>query len=186
MNKRIYFLFFFLVGAVSFTSCVKEYEMEYTSAELLAGRWMVSGDPYLDHWVLLTTNSKNDASKIILTDNRGTATGGRKNQGGALWNFAVTVSADPSALTFGQSTDITNEWYYTQIKDPVVIKYDIKVRVKNGKIERNAVTLPSGGKADKISFILAFEDNAIPFEEWNMVGYRISGHTEDEEFIYKQ
>lgn len=171
MNKIILFTFF--VGIVTFTSCQKEYEMDFTQAGLMAGQWIVSGDPYLDHWTLNTANSENDdPGKLLLTD------------GGDFWEFTVTVDANTSGLTFGQTTPVVNQWYNVAVKDPVIRPYDIEVIVKNGKIERNAVLLPSGTMADKITFTLAFEDD--DFEEWTMVGYRYSGFVEDDNYVYTE
>lgn len=179
MNKKI-ILLTFLAGFVLFTtSCQKDYETPITSVGLLAGQWYVYSADLDLTWTLYTSNDMQDKpGNLIITD------GLDPSKHGNLWDFTVTVPCDANALNFGNASEVTNQWYYIQKKDPVIVPYDIQIILKNGKVEPNAVLLPSGTMADKITFTIAFGDDSPAFTEYTMVGYRISGFTEDNGFIY--
>ena len=162
MNKKIIFTLF-ACFALFLSSCEKDNSMpDIPPLQILSGEWIVSGDPYMEDegWTLTTSNTNDNApDKLLLTDKE------------SFWHFVVAVPADPWKAAFGQNTPTDN------------LDYDeIGVIIKNGKITPQAVTLPSGFKADKISFTLAFEDD--DYEEWRIVGYRKSGFLEDVGYIY--
>ena len=76
-------------------------------------------------------------------------------------------------LTFGSTDTVIN-----QVPD-----YDIKMIVSNGKIYKDAVTLPSSLVVDSISFDIWFEDlegaTGIASDVLHVGGYRQSGFGED-------
>lgn len=179
MKTRMKLIVLWVVALL--VSCQDKYETEYEPTGLLAGQWVVSdaGDPESDAWTLYTSNTPvREAGKLLLTD-KGVDAGG-------FWDFTVSVAGDPQALTFGQADAVENQWYYVQEEDPVIVPYDIQVIVKDGRVERDAVSLPSGAVADKITFILAFGDDDPEFHEYTMVGYRYSGFMEDAGYVYRE
>ncbi|MDR3227375.1 MAG: hypothetical protein LBT56_06860 [Prevotellaceae bacterium] len=176
MNKKL--IIVLLACVALFVSCNEEdnYESDL-SVQILAGEWQVFGDPYMgdDGWILRTANTvENSKNAIILTDAQ------------SFWYFTVKVPAEPWSPSFGQETPVTNLYYDVDVQDPIIVPYDIGVIVKNGKVTPKAITLPSGWKADKISFTLAFEDDYPEYAEYRIVGYRISGFLEDVGYVYHE
>ena len=85
---------------------------------------------------------------------------------GSFRNFQVKATCDQTTLTFQ-----TDGWAQN-------VAYDCKVRITNGKIERNSVTLPSGRVVDGISYDIEFDDDSDAIV-WHATGRRYTGFAED-------
>jgi hypothetical protein len=168
MNKKLIFILS-MCFTLLLSSCEEDNYAPNLHVQILAGEWIVSGDPYVDSWTLTTSNTNdNSTNGLLLTDKE------------SFWYFTVTVPAEPWNPSFGQKEVVTNQYY--EVSGTEIVPYDIKVIVKNGIVTPNAVTLPSGWKADKIAFTLAFEDDG--YTEYRIVGYRVSGFLEDIGYVY--
>ncbi len=90
-----------------------------------------------------------------------------------FWDYQVRVPVHVQTMTFGSDQLLPNE------------SYDIGVKIMNGKVIEDAVTLPSGYVADSIYFEVWFEDleegsgGAIT-DKLLVGGYRKTGFAEDE------
>ncbi|MDR2064464.1 MAG: hypothetical protein LBP85_01950 [Prevotellaceae bacterium] len=136
--------------------------------QILAGEWVVTTPEFfVEHygtdeiWTLRTSNTNdNSTNAILLTD------------ASTFWNFTVVVPAEPWNPSFGSINSVKN------------LSYDEQIVIRNGTVTPKAVTLPSGWVADKISFYIGFEDGNGGFEEFRIVGYRVSGFLEDIGYVY--
>jgi hypothetical protein len=174
MNKKLIFIFSICLTLI-LSSCEDDNYAPDLHVQILAGEWVVSGDPYIDSWTLTTSNTNsNGTNSLLLTDSE------------SFWYFTVIVPAEPWLASFGQENPVRNQYYEVQTQDPIIVPYDIEIIVKNGKVTPEAVILPSGWKADKISFTLAFEDDNPNFAEYRIVGYRKSGFLEDVGYVYHE
>jgi len=167
------------LSAFSFTSCEK-IEPGGTNVEAMCGEWIAYSPDFHHEFHLKTSNTaNNDADKIIVTDRTAAGTGA------GFWGFTVKAGCDLTAKTFS-CTNIENE-YWTEVGG-VYKPYEIKISIRNGKITEKAIELPSGVLADKIELEIWFEDIAdegLPADYFcKIVGYRISGFDEDDDFVY--
>ncbi|MDR3226652.1 MAG: hypothetical protein LBT56_03165 [Prevotellaceae bacterium] len=179
MKNIIKIMILSVFAATLFVSCNEEdnYGTDF-SVQILAGEWAVTTPESLvdsigETWRLRTSNTvDNSKNALLLTDAK------------SFWKFIVTVPFDLSNTSFGQNDTVVNQYYDVHDESPVIEPYDIGVIVKNGKVTPQAITLPSGWKADKISFTIAFgNDN---YTEYNIAGYRISGFLEDAGYVYRE
>lgn len=167
------------------SSCYDKNEVEYTAAKNLCGQWVVSDSITGTEFTLTTSNtSSNSPDSLYITDKySGTA---------GFWDFQVKVQAKVSSMSFSQDSAINmvlmdevvakKDYNGDGLKNAIV-PYNIKVNVKLGKIEKNAVTMPSGVKADKITLIVEFEDDAPAYTSYPIHGYRKTGFHEDDHFV---
>jgi hypothetical protein len=183
MNKKLIFILLACI-TLSFASCnEKDDYAPSLSVQILAGEWImtvpeffIENYGYPETWTLRTSNTNDNSSKALLL-----------NDDETFWSFVVTVPAEPWGPSFGIGEDdlpVVNQYYVIQNGIIVYNPYDEKFLIKNGIVTPKAVTLPSGWKADKISFTFGIEDGAGGFEEFRMVGYRLSGFLEDEGYVY--
>ena len=176
MNKKIIFTLLACV-ALFLSSCEKDNYAPPIDLQILSGEWIVSsyntvdGEYHAEGWTLRTSNTNsNTPNRLLLMDD-------------GFYDFVVDVPADPWKPLFGQDAAVVNQYIYIDDRfGPVIYEYDIGVILKDGKVTPEAITLPSGFKADKISFTIAFEDDG--WEEYRVVGYRFSGFLEDHDYIY--
>lgn len=183
MKKIILYTMLIIPFLVS--SCYDQNEVEYTEAKDLCGQWIVTDSVYGTEFVLTTSNTaSNSPDSLYITDVSAGVAG--------FWNFQAKVNANVSALTFSQDSIINmvlmNEVvakkdYNGDGKINAIVPYNIKMNVKIGKIEKNAVTMPSGVKADKITLVLEFEDDAPAYTSYPIHGYRKTGFHEDDSFV---
>jgi hypothetical protein len=165
MNKKLIFVFSICLALVM-SSCEDDNYAPNLQVQILAGEWVVTTPevyvPYIgDIWTLRTSNTNDNSSKaIVLTD------------GGTFWDFTVIVPAEPWTPAFGHPNAVNN------------LSYDEKIIIKDGTVTPKAVKLPSGWEADKVSFTIGFEDGNDGFEEFRIVGYRLSGFLEDIGYVY--
>ncbi len=172
MKRIIYSLFSISLLLVFFTACNDdELEIWESSTGELDGNWYVSydhsvygKDPFgVGVTPVYTYNTAADnGQEIWLTDEDN------------FWSYKVRIPADPENLTFGSTDAVTN----------AVDGYPIQVRVTNGKVIKDAVTMPSGVTADSIYFEIWFEDledaTGIANDTLYVSGFRKTGFEEDE------
>ncbi len=168
MKKNIIFLLSFslLVGLMS---CEKqEVEIWESSTAQFDGNWMMRydhadygadpfGNGFTQHFVYNTASNNGDS--IWLEDQ------------GSFWGYKVKIPINQDALTFGTTDTVIDQ------------VWGVKVVVTNGKIIKNAVTLPSTLVVDSIYFDVYWEDfeGAMGVAGFmNVGGYRQSGFPEDE------
>ena len=170
MKKSIIFLISVAL-LLGFVSCEQELEIWESSTAQFDGNWMLRydhdvygedpfGAGFTQHFIYNTTS--NDGDSIWLEDHHN------------FWWYKVMVPVNQDDLTFGTTDTVINQ-------DP---GYNIKVILSNGKIYKDAVTLPSGLVVDSISFDIWFEDlegsTGIESDVLRVGGYRQSGFPEDE------
>lgn len=183
--KNIKLILTFLFVAWTAMSCRKEEDPGGVAIGDMCGEWHYTVDGSPDNpytgaplGALITSNNvNNDIDKIIISDKLG-----------YYW-FNVEVDLNLSARTFSVDTAINQEYVNATYNPSLArtIPYEIKIIVRNGKVTKDAVTLPSGVKADLIEFQIGFEDDStpyVPYELHQVVGYRRSGFLEDEDFVY--
>lgn len=171
MKKIIYSIFSISLLLFLFTACDEELEIWESSTGELDGNWYVSYDhsqygvdPFGVGLTLVHTynTAADNGQEIWLTDED------------HFWSYKVRIPANPEELTFGSSETVTN----------TVAGYDIGVRVTNGKVIKDAVTLPSGVTSDSIYFEIWFEDlvdaTGIENDTLYVSGFRQTGFQEDE------
>ena len=169
---------------VGFNACEK-YERGGTAVESMCGEWVAYVVDFDMDFTLKTSNvANNEPNKIIVTDRNVAGTGT------TFWGFAVKANCDVSSKTFS-CTNVTNDFWTEKTVAGVTgvyTPYDIKISIRNGKITEKAVELPSGVKADKIELEIWFEDigeEGFPADHFcKIVGYRYSGFSEDDDFVY--
>jgi len=182
--KKI-FLYTMLILPFLVSSCYDKNEVEYTAAKDLCGQWVVSDSIHGTEFTLTTSNTSSNSPDILyITDKYSGAAG--------FWDFQVKVKANVSSMSFSQDSTINmvlmdeviakKDYNGDGLKNAIV-PYDIKVNVKYGKIEKNAVTMPSGVKADKITLVLQFEDDDPAFTSYPIHGYRKTGFHEDDHYV---
>lgn len=161
----------YIVGISLFalSSCTEDAEIWDSSVLDLSGEWYVrydhatyGEDPFgAGYTPLLTFNTADDdGTEMWLTDD------------GEFWDYKVRIPVAADSLKFGSDNTVPNQ------------SYDIDVKIMNGKVIRDAVTLPSGYVADSIYFEVWFEDledaTGIPNDKLLVGGYRKTGFAEDE------
>ncbi|MBN2261504.1 MAG: hypothetical protein JW735_01235 [Prolixibacteraceae bacterium] len=169
----IYLLPLFFLFAVS--SCMEDPEVWNSKVVDMSGDWYVQYnhesygvDPFgVGFAELLTYNTaSDDGTEMWLTD----VVGGSAT----FWDYKVKVPVSTGALTFGSNEALVN----------AVEGYEIGVKIMNGKIIEDAVTLPSGYVTDSIYFEVWFEDlegaTGIADDKLLVGGYRRTGFIEDE------
>jgi hypothetical protein len=182
--KRI-ILYTMLILPFLVSSCYDKNEVEYTGAKDLCGQWIVTDSITGTEFVITTSNtSSNSSDSLYITDVSAGVAG--------FWDFQVKVNANVSSMTFSQDSIINmvlmNEVvdkkdYNGDKKINAIVPYDIKMNIKIGKIVKDAVTMPSGVKSDKISFVVEFEDDAPAYTSYPIHGYRKTGFHEDDGFV---
>lgn len=168
MKKVIYILFILFLG-VSFQSCEKEIESGGTAVEQMAGDWWVrydhdsyGEDPFGAGFTQLITfnTASNSETEFWLSDE------------GHFWDYKVKIPVATSSMTFGGDQPVANE------------SYEVDVKIMNGKIIKNAVTLPSGHVTDSIYFEVWFGDledaTGIANDKLLVGGYRRTGFPVDD------
>ncbi len=182
--KKIILYIMFAVPFI-FSSCYDKNEVEMTGAGDLCGQWVVVDNVAGTEFTLTTSNvSSNSPDSLYVTDvYSGTA---------GFWNFQVKVKIDKNAMTFSQNNAVSMV-LQDEVLDKAdhngdglrnaVVPYNIKVNVIGGKIERNAVSMPSGVKSDKITLELQFEDDSPAYTSYKIHGYRKTGFHEDDNFV---
>lgn len=145
------------VVAMTFTSCQKD-DVEMMETVAMAGDWVMTFDDGTEAWGCphgLTFNTAaNVPDEIWVSDE------------GYFWSFQAKVKCDLNTLTFASDGWVQNDMY------------DCKVRITNGKITPNGMTLPSGRIVDTISYDVEFDDDA-PGNVWHATGRRYTGFAED-------
>ena len=151
-----------LFAAIAFitlglASCEKE-DVGGTATQAVSGDWVITFTDGTDSWDIphgLTFNtSANVPDEIWVSD------------AGKFWDFKVKAKCDQSTMTFATDGWVDNA------------AYECKVRITNGKIVKNGVTLPSGRVADMISYDIEFDDDE-PGNVWHATGHRYTGFQED-------
>jgi hypothetical protein len=172
--KNIKLVLTFLLIAWAAMSCRKEEDPGGVAIGDMCGEWHITVDGAPKGTLITSNNVNNDANKLVISD--------KLNY---YW-FNVEVDLNLSAQTFSVDTAMNQEYYNASWNASLArtIPYDIKIVVRNGKVTKGAVTLPSGVKADLIEFQIGFEDDGTPYELHQIVGYRRSGFLEDETFVY--
>jgi hypothetical protein len=154
---------------------MEEVDVWDSSVKDISGEWFVRydhhvlGENYLGAGFtpLMTFNTADDnGTEIWITDE------------GKYWNYKVKITVDPKTLTFGSDEEVINT-----ASDSKGNLYDIKLKIRNGKIIKDAVTQPSGYVSDSIYFEVWFEDLEDETEIVNdtlfVGGFRKSGFLED-------
>lgn len=172
--KNIKLILTFLFIAWAAMSCRKEEDPGGVAIGDMCGEWHITVDGTPKGTLITSNNVNNDINKLVISD--------KLNY---YW-FNVEVDLNLSARTFSVDTAINQEYYNLtwSASSARTIPYDIKIIVRNGKVTKDAVTLPSGVKSDLIEFQIGFEDDGTPYELHQIVGYRRSGFLEDEDFVY--
>lgn len=154
--KRIIYIAIALI-TLAFTSCEKE-DVGGTATQAMSGDWVMTFTDGTNSWTAphaLTFNtSANLPDEIWVSD------------AGGFWDFQVKAACDQSTMTFQ-----TDGWAQN-------VAYDCKVRITNGKISFNSVTLPSGRVVDGISYDIEFDDDEDAIV-WHATGRRYTGFAED-------
>lgn len=171
MKKNLIYLFSFALLFGLWGCETEEPEIWMSSTSELDGNWMLRydhgtfgedpfGNGFTEHYIYNT--SANDGTGLWLEDH------------GTFWDYKVRIPVNVESLTFGGDAAVTN-----QIDD-----YDIQVKIRNGKIIKNAVTLPSTLVVDSIYYEIWFEDlegaTGIADDVLYVGGHRKSGFSEDE------
>lgn len=184
-------LLLFIATSTLFFACKKEeYKAPVSNAVNMAGRWYMElygdendngkidpDDDYLIYtyhdlgeWYLVTSNSAADNVDSLVFSERYPATA-------ALslfpWFVKCKLPIDYTNLTFKPAT-VKNLVDF----DPVTNIYNT-VTVKEGKIIKSALTLPSGNVADSIFINLEFPEQD-PGYHYLFAGHRDSGLPEDQ------
>jgi len=167
MKKILLYTFGILL--LSVTSCTEDADIWDSSVHDLSGEWYVrydhatyGEDPFgAGYTPLLTFNTADDnGTEMWITDD------------GSFWDYKVKIPVNMETMTFGSENAIPNE------------SYDTEVKIMNGKVIKDAVTLPSGYVADSIYFEVWFgdleESTGIPDDKLLVGGYRKTGFAEDE------
>ncbi|GHV72670.1 hypothetical protein FACS1894201_03300 [Bacteroidia bacterium] len=156
-----------------------------------------------DTFYMFTANTPDNASnKMILSDAwrsattvgygfkpRGTGTGlvpGTADSVTVRAAFAFVVEADCDVASRTFSATTTSNLFWDNSK-PYYVPAVNKLTITNGKISEGAITLPSGGKGDKIEFDMLYDNieiisaGDIPAgTTLHFVGFRRTGFLEDE------
>lgn len=155
MKKFIYAIF--AIVAMAFTSCEKA-EVDMMETVAMAGDWVMEFSNGEDSWEAphgLTFNTAaNVATEMWVSDT------------GGFWDFQVKVKCDLNTLTFA-SVDWADN-----------VAYESKVRITNGKITKNGLTLPSGRVVDTIAYDIEFDDDEDHII-WHATGRRYTGFAAD-------
>lgn len=165
-----------IVASALMISCQKD-PIENTATMATAGQWYVQMDAvdasgnlpdadYADFFglgnvMILTYNTAaNTPDEMLVSDL------------GELWDFVIKVKCDQNALTFGNTAEVEN------------LSYESNVLLTNGKITIDGATTPSGMKADAIVFEVSFDDDPYPaaygYDHYKVHGYRYTGLANDD------
>ncbi len=165
--------------AIAAMACRKDAEPGGTAVQEMCGEWevFVAEKNNTAPVRMQTSNvSDDDPSKLRLVCTN------------ATYRFNFVASCNYSARTFSATNAPSEHWISTAY--PGTTK-TMNVTVTEGKITEDAVTLPSGSKADKIEFKIKYNNiiNAGVAEAddptvYSFVGYRRSGFLEDEGYLY--
>jgi hypothetical protein len=153
--RKIKFLILSLV-AVALFSCEPTYVKEYNWAYPVAGDWTltayVGANAVSSPFEFKTYNSSFGKDSIWLDDYATTSSNGN------FWSFKVKVGVDMKTNTFGTDTIVgsTN----------AITKYNIKIKVKNGKIIGT----------DSLSMDVIFGDD--PTTTYRIAGHRLTSYEE--------
>lgn len=167
------YLIYIPLLALIFSACdlKEDFEVDKSKVVEAAGQWFVmynhetfGEDPFGAGITALKTfnTSANTDNEIWLTDE------------GNFWDYKVKIPVNLENMTFGSTNEVTS----------AVDGYDIKVKIMNGKIIKNASTQPSGAVTDSIYFEVWFEDledaTGIANDKLLVSGFRRTGFLEDE------
>lgn len=170
MKRNILYILSFAL-LFGFFSCETEVpDPWYSSTTELDGNWYVRYDHatygvdpfgvgFVENYTYNT--SSNDGTEMWLEDH------------GNFWDYKVKVPVNTNDLTFGGVDTVMNS----------VDGYEIKVIIKNGKIIKDAVTMPSTLVVDSIYYEVWFEDlegaTGIADDVLYVAGVRKTGFAED-------
>jgi hypothetical protein len=169
-NIKLFLTFLFI--ACVLLSCRKEEDPGGVAIGDMCGEWNVTIDGSGTAKIYTSNNVDNAPNKIIITDKL------------SYYWFTFEANVNTTTRTFAVDTAVNKE-YYNAAWNPSNARnllYDIKIIIRDGKVTKEAITLPSGVKADMIEFSIGFEDDGYTLHE--IVGYRRSGYLEDEAFYY--
>jgi hypothetical protein len=176
MKKFLSILTILALFSTLFSCNKEEDEFDYTAVKTMAGQWYVqfldgsNADLLGGHTELLTSCTSSNAPDSLVIADLGKILG----HFGAKYGFSFKTKIDLTAQTFAVANSQNN--YYTA-SNGVYSNYNIKITVTEGKITNATKTLPSGNKADEISFKIEFSDD--PGVKYTIKGYRVSGFLED-------
>jgi hypothetical protein len=170
--KNIKLFLTFLFMACVLLSCRKEEDPGGVAIGDMCGEWIVTVDGTSAAKIYTSNNVDNATDKIMITDLL------------SYYWFKVEANVNTTTRTFAVDTAVNKEYYNTSWSSSSArtLPYDIKIIIRDGKVTKEAITLPSGVKADMIEFSIGFEDDGYALHE--IVGYRRSGYLEDETFYY--
>lgn len=176
--RKLKYSFLFLLPFLALSSCKKDsYQAPNSNTVNMAGRWWVElfgdanddGIPTEDELIyaysdfgalgLVTSNTSGNSSDSLLIDDPEHS-----------WPFRMIAPIDYNNLIVKPSTNLNIEADYLGSGETV--------RVIEGKILKNAATLPSGRKGDSIFLKLEFSDDPGSFYMYS--GHRDSGQPEDQ------
>lgn len=146
----------------------KDYEIEYTSVYTLSGEWIVkftdisvtpniTSGPFTIRTYNTADNSK--TQMWIRSTSTSTAYTGR---------FVGKINCEVENLSF--EGDLVSNTYYTTSPIPTF-------NISGGKVEPDAYTTATGGKADKITFQMT--DTRKPGKTYTVSGFRRTGWIDD-------
>lgn len=167
------------VLAISFTSCDKKEAFENDSSFVVdaAGEWSVQydhvsygSDPFDQGFLeLLSYNTSADISEMWIAGEFYT------------WDIKNKVTVDLNKMTFsgdGKANYYTESWITGE--DTMIV---VNASIKNGKIFKDAVIMPSGATTDSLSFVLSMDSlslfTGIVNDSMLVNGYRHTGFAED-------
>lgn len=155
MKKLIYAVF--AVVALALASCEKA-EVDMMETVAMAGDWVMEFSDGENSWeathCLTFNTAANIPTEMWVSDE------------GGFWTYQVKVKCDLSTLTFASDGWADN------------VAYESKVRISNGKITKNGLTLPSGRVVDTIAYDIEFDDDDDQIV-WHATGRRYTGFAED-------
>jgi hypothetical protein len=194
MKKLRNILLMMAVAAAAGCENYSDTEVGYSTIFPLSGEWRVRVKNVQTNALLTQTmytfgtyNTADNSSDIMWLRTTSSMAGGV----GALRG---KVSCNVGALTFSvEASDNNNlapvQMYYLIVGGDTISTHTINntFSVSDGKVERNAIDMPSGVSADKISFRLTVRRDTTDrgtFEgTYLMEGYRRTFWGEDESFI---
>ena len=169
MKIKKYLVAVFAACAMFITSCEDETDPGGTAVEKMAGDWWVTIDVIVDGTVyedgygigpiIMTTynTAANKATEMWIDD------------GGHFWDYKLKVDVQYAARTFSTAGFVDN------------MAYDSKVKITEGKITEGAATTPSGKPADKIEYLIQFDDDDEDGELVHRItGFRRTGFPADD------
>jgi len=157
--KRINILALLAISIISFVSCSKKPDVEYTSTYKMSGEWFVTlrqnGTAVAAvHKIMTYNTAEPNSGKIWLNDLN-------------YWPFKGKLDVDYSTLSFKAATGIANEALANKT-----------AKVVEGKIIPGAAHSKSGNLVDSIYLKMEFSDD--PGEIYEYSGHLRTGFFEDE------